>query len=124
MALTISEARRQLSDLVKRASHGGEEVSIGVRGRASVVLIGAEELDRMRAELSQARRRLEGMERAEVDEEGTWSRVERFVEGMEGTGESHRRRAIPGLREDSEASREERVRWGRRGDQAPTHRRG
>lgn len=48
MVYTIAEARRQFSDLVKRAVYMGETVTIGTRGKPEAALISAEELRRLR----------------------------------------------------------------------------
>jgi prevent-host-death family protein len=47
--LTVIEARRRLSDLVKRAAYGGEHVLIGVRGKPEAALVPLADLERLRA---------------------------------------------------------------------------
>jgi prevent-host-death family protein len=48
MVYSIAEARTRFSELVKRAAYKGETVSIGARGKAKVVLIAVEELEKLR----------------------------------------------------------------------------
>jgi prevent-host-death family protein len=48
MVYSIAEAKTRFSELVKRAAYKGELVSIGARGKAEVVLIAAEELEKLR----------------------------------------------------------------------------
>jgi prevent-host-death family protein len=48
MVYNIAEAKTRFSELVKRAAYKGETVSIGARGRAEVVLIAVEELEKLR----------------------------------------------------------------------------
>src|SRR5262245_16181641 len=48
MVYSIAEAKTHFSELVKRAAYKGEAVSIGARGKAEVVLIAAEELEKLR----------------------------------------------------------------------------
>lgn len=46
--IQVSEARRELSRLVKRVAGGGESVVLGPRGRAAAVLVGAREYRELR----------------------------------------------------------------------------
>ena len=48
MVYSIADAKRQFSDLVKRAAYRGETVTIGTRGRAEAALVSVEELQRLR----------------------------------------------------------------------------
>jgi prevent-host-death family protein len=44
----IADAKRQFSELVKRAAYKGETVTVGARGRPEAVLISVDELRRLR----------------------------------------------------------------------------
>ncbi len=48
MVYSIVEAKTRFSELVKRAAYKGEAIPIGSRGKAEVVLIAAEELEKLR----------------------------------------------------------------------------
>ncbi len=48
MVYSIAEAKARFSELVKQAAYKGETISIGTRGKAEVVLIAAEELEKLR----------------------------------------------------------------------------
>ncbi|MBI4279066.1 MAG: type II toxin-antitoxin system Phd/YefM family antitoxin [Armatimonadetes bacterium] len=48
MIYSIADAKRQFSELVKRAAYKGETVAIGSRGRPEAALISVEELRRLR----------------------------------------------------------------------------
>ena len=48
MVYSIAEAKARFSELVKRAAYKGETITIGTRGKAEVVLISAEELEKLR----------------------------------------------------------------------------
>jgi len=52
MGLTITEARRRLTELIHRAA-AGEEISIGRHGRDEVVLIGSAKLANLRRQLGE-----------------------------------------------------------------------
>jgi prevent-host-death family protein len=47
--LSVSDAKRQFSTLLKRAAYGGETITIGSRGRPEAALISVAELSRLRA---------------------------------------------------------------------------
>lgn len=65
MAVSVAEARRRFSDLVKRAAYGGQTVIIGSRGKPEAALISAEELERLRSlEMERDARLLEAAVRA------------------------------------------------------------
>lgn len=49
MTIPVSEAKRQFSNLLKRAAYGGETIMIGSRGKPEAALISVRELDRLRA---------------------------------------------------------------------------
>lgn len=48
MVYSIAEAKTRFSELIKRAAYKGETVAIGARGKAEVVLIAIEELEKLR----------------------------------------------------------------------------
>ena len=47
MVYSIAEAKRQFSDLVKRAAYKGETVTVGTRGKPEAALVSVEELKRL-----------------------------------------------------------------------------
>jgi len=47
MTYSIANAKRQFSDLVKRAAYKGETVTVGTRGKPEAALISVEELRRL-----------------------------------------------------------------------------
>lgn len=60
MVYSIAQAKRQFSDLVKRAAYKGETVTVGSRGKPEAALISVEELRRFREmELEREARLLE-----------------------------------------------------------------
>ncbi|MGQ0569206.1 MAG: type II toxin-antitoxin system Phd/YefM family antitoxin [Armatimonadota bacterium] len=68
MVYSIADAKRQFSDLVKRAAYRGETVTIGTRGRAEAALVSVEELQRLRnLELERDARLLEEAVRRSTD---------------------------------------------------------
>jgi len=48
MIYRIADAKRQFSELVKRAAYKGETVTVGTRGRPEAALISVDELRRLR----------------------------------------------------------------------------
>lgn len=48
MTYSIAQAKRQFSELVKRAAYRHETVTVGTRGKPEVALISVEELRRLR----------------------------------------------------------------------------
>lgn len=130
MPVNITEARRKLPELVKRAEYGGEEIEIGPRGKRSVVLIAADALADLRHRLDRAMGDLARL-RAREDRAGepgdhrsTWAVVGEALDRMTGQeGGVHARRFIPELRTESSLSREERVRIGRLASAKPEFRR-
>lgn len=60
MIISVSDAKRQFSNLLKRAAYGGETITIGSRGRPEAALISVSELARLRAiEMEHDARQLE-----------------------------------------------------------------
>jgi prevent-host-death family protein len=47
-AIGVGEARRELPRLIRQIAAGGRAVAIGPRGRPAVILVGAEEYERLR----------------------------------------------------------------------------
>lgn len=130
MPLNITEARKKLPELVKRAEYAGEEIELGPRGKRSAVLIGAEVLEELRRRLDRAMRELArlragGASRVEGAGHGsTWAIVGEALDRMKVDERgAHVRRFIPELRTDSDLSREERRRIGRLGAGEPEFRR-
>lgn len=127
MGIGIREARKGLSELVKRAAYGAEEIRIGTRGREEASLIATRKLAEMRQEIAQLRRRLAlGGSTAALGEvvrpfAALQSAVEAGVFGAGGA--TRRRRVMPGIRTMSELSREEQARLGSRNTREPRFRR-
>lgn len=48
-AISVVEAKRRFSELLRRAAYGHETVIVGSRGRPEVVIIAVEEWERLRA---------------------------------------------------------------------------
>ena len=91
MGLGIREARKGLSELVKRAAYGDEEIRIGTRGREEASLIGTTKLAEMRQEIAWLRRRLgmSGPATTPVEGERPFAVLQRAVEaGAFATGGS------------------------------------
>lgn len=127
MGLGIREARKGLSELVKRAAYGGEEIRIGTRGREEASLIGTAKLSEMRQEIARLRRRLVVSEAATAPLEGErpFAALQRAVEaGVFATDVSaRRRRMLPSIQTWSNLSREEQARLGSRSTREPRFRR-
>lgn len=47
MVLSIADAKRRFSELVKRAAYRGETIAIGTRGKPEAALVSIEELQRL-----------------------------------------------------------------------------
>lgn len=127
MGLGIREAREGLSDIVKRAAYGDEEIRIGTRGREEASLIATRKLAEMREEIARLRRRLARSESAatRVEVERPFAALQSAVEaGAFATGATtRRRRVMPGVRITTELSREEQARLGSRDPREPRFRR-
>jgi prevent-host-death family protein len=130
MTLGIREARRDLSELVKRAAYGGEEIRIGSRGREEATLVGTAELQRLRREVGELRARLARQQREVVAEAAgaaprPFAGLQRALDAgvLAVSGGPRQRRRIRGLRTEGGLSREEQARLGSRGAEAPRYRR-
>lgn len=127
MGLGIREAREGLSDIVKRAAYGDEEIRIGTRGREEASLIATRKLAEMREEIARLRRRLALSEpgAARVEAKRPFAALQIAVDaGAFATGiTTRKRRMMPGMRTTSELSREEQARLGRRDTREPRFRR-
>jgi prevent-host-death family protein len=118
MGIGIRDARKGLSDLVKRAAYGEEEIRIGVRGREEASLIATRKLAEMRQEIAQLRRRLAlgGSTAALGEVVRPFAALQIAVEaGVFATGGATRlRRVMPDIRTMSALSREDQSRLGER----------
>jgi prevent-host-death family protein len=127
MGIGIREARKRLSDLVKRAAYGEEEIRIGTRGREEASLIATRKLAEMRQEIAQLRRRLAlgGSTAALGEVVRPFAALQIAVEaGVFATGgATRRRRVMPGIRTTSALSREDQARLGERNAREPRFRR-
>jgi prevent-host-death family protein len=127
MGIGIREARKGLSNLVKRAAYGEEEIRIGTRGRDEASLIATRKLAEMRQEIAQLRRRLAlgGSTAAPGEVVRPFAALQAAVEaGAFATGGAARgRRVMPGLRTTSGLSREDQARLGERNAREPRFRR-
>jgi antitoxin (DNA-binding transcriptional repressor) of toxin-antitoxin stability system len=126
MPLTISDARKELPQLVKRTAYGGEEIELGSHGKAEATLIGTQRLEELKREVQYLRRRL-GASGPGQESARPFAALEAALEeGRLGGGPGRARRArrlIPDYQPETELSWKEMARFGTAGNQEPRYRR-
>ena len=89
MIVSVAEARRRFSDLLKRVAYGGQTVVIGSRGKPQAALVSIDELERLHS--LEMERDAELLERAVHASKGTveiqellraWGRAEPSSTGV------------------------------------------
>lgn len=124
MALGIREARRNLSELVKRAACGDEVIEIGARGEAQVALVNIDELRRLRRDSAQLRALEPTGGRASARRFGKLqARIEEGAFGAAAEPTTRARRRIVAARTESGVSRSEQSHLGVLDERAPRRRR-
>lgn len=125
MGMAMKDVREQLSDLVKRATYRGEQITFGPNRGDDVTLIATEQVRRMAARLREVEERLTELLR-EKAEPGAFAGLqdalasgELAVRGDDGRA----RRVLPNLATESPLTREDRIRLGARDARAPEFRR-
>jgi hypothetical protein len=125
MGMAMKDVREQLSDLVKRATYSGEQITFGPNRGDDVTLIATEEVRRMAARLRAAEERLAELLRERAGP-AAFAGLQDALESGEIAvrGEAHRaRRVLPDPAVESAVSREERIRLGSHDQRTPEFRR-
>ena len=124
MGMAMKDVRDNLSDLVKRASYGGEQITFGPNHGDDVTLIATKRVRQLEARLREVEARL-----AELGGEGVQAPFAGLQQALE-TGalsthadEARARRLLPEAAAEVPTSREERIRLGAQDTRVPTYRR-
>lgn len=125
MGMAMKDVREQLSDLVKRATFRGEEITFGPNRGDDVTLIATERVRRMATRLREAEEELAAFRRSDP-ESAPFAGLQAALDG--GTlsvqaDERRSRRVLPNVTAESSVTRAERVRLGARDDRTPEFRR-
>lgn len=124
MGMAMKDVRDNLSDLVKRASYGGEQITFGPNHGDDVTLIATKRVRQLEARVREVEARL-----AELGGEGVPAPFAGLQQALEAGALSTRpdaaraRRVLPGAAAEVPTSREERIRLGSQDTRVPTHRR-
>jgi hypothetical protein len=125
MGMAMKDVREQLSDLVKRATFRGEEITFGPNRGDDVTLIATERVRRMAARLREAEEELAAFRRSDTDA-APFAGLQAALDGgtLSARGDDrHPRRVLPDLAAESPLTRAERVRLGARDEREPEYRR-
>ena len=125
MGMAMKDVREQLSELVKRATFRGEEITFGPNRGDDVTLIATERVRRLAMRLREAERELAALRRGgsgAAPFAGLQAALDAGTLSLR-NDDRRARRMLPELAADSSLSREERVRLGARDDRAPEFRR-
>jgi hypothetical protein len=125
MGMAMKDVREQLSELVKRATFRGEEITFGPNRGDDVTLIATERVRRMAARLREAEEELAAFRRSDPDT-APFAGLQAALDG--GTlsvraDERRSRRMLPNATIESSVTRAERIRLGGRDERAPEFRR-
>ena len=125
MGMAMKDVREQLSELVKRATFRGEEITFGPNRGDDVTLIATERVRRMAARLRKAEEELAAFRRSDPDAAPFAGLQAALDEGTLSVRDDDRRsrRVLPNVAVDSALTRAERVRLGARDERAPDFRR-
>lgn len=123
MGMAMKDVRDQLSDLVKRATYKGEQITFGPNHGDDVTLIATKRVRQLEASLREAEARL-----AELggDERAPFAGLQQALEAgtLSTRPEAVRaRRVLPDAAAETPISREERIRLGSQDTRVPTYRR-
>jgi len=125
MGMAMKDVREQLSDLVKRATYRGEQITFGPNRGDDVTLIATEQVRRMAARLREVEERLTELLREKAEPGAFAGLQDALVSGeltvREDSGRA--RRVLPNLAAESALTREDRIRLGARDARAPEFRR-
>ncbi|HEX8454380.1 MAG TPA: hypothetical protein VF647_20030 [Longimicrobium sp.] len=123
--MAMKDVREQLSELVKRATYRGEQITFGPNRGDDVTLIATEQVRRMAARLREVEERLTELLR-EKAEPGAFSGLQdALVSGELAVrgADAHARRVLPEFATESAVTREARIRLGARDARVPEFRR-
>jgi len=123
--MAMKDVREQLSDLVKRATYRGEQITFGPNRGDEVTLIATEQVRRMAARLKEAEERLAELLR-ERAEPGAFAGLQEALASGELAvrgDDSRARRVLPNLATESPLTRDDRIRLGARDARVPEFRR-
>ncbi len=125
MGMAMKDVRDRLSDLVKRATYGGEQITFGPNHGDDVTLIATKRVRQLEARVREIEARLAelGSGKAEpVPFAGLQHALE--MGALSTRPEPARsRRVLPDLADEVPISREERIRLGSQDTRVPTYRR-
>jgi hypothetical protein len=125
MGMTMKDVREPLSELVKRATFRGEQITFGPNRGDDVTLIATERVRQMESRLREAEEELATFRRSDPDDApfaGLQAALDRGTLSVR-DDERRARRLLPNATVDSPLSRAERVRLGARDERAPAFRR-
>jgi hypothetical protein len=125
MGMAMKDVREQLSELVKRATFHGEEITFGPNRGDDVTLIATERVRHMAARLREAEEELAAFRRSDPGAApfaGLQAALDSGMLSVRGD-ERRSRRVLPDLAVESPPTRAERVRLGARDERAPEYRR-
>jgi hypothetical protein len=123
--MAMKDVREQLSELVKRATFRGEEITFGPNRGDDVTLIATERVRRMATRLREAERELAALRRGGPDAApfaGLQAALDAGTLSLH-SDDRRTRRVLPEVAADSNLSRDERVRLGARDGRTPEFRR-
>jgi len=125
MGMAMKDVREQLSELVKRATFRGEEITFGPNRGDDVTLIATERVRSMAARLREAEEELAAFRRSDPDAApfaGLQVALESGTLSLKG-GTHRSRRVLPDVAVESPLTRAERIRLGARDERPPEFRR-
>jgi len=125
MGMAMKDVREQLSDLVKRATYGGEQITFGPNRGDDVTLIATEQVRRMTARLREVEERLTELLREKAAPGAFAGLQDALASGeLSVRGDDARvRRVLPNLATGAALSREDRIRLGAQDVREPEFRR-
>jgi|tagenome__1003787_1003787.scaffolds.fasta_scaffold20969520_3 hypothetical protein len=124
MGMAMKDVREQLSELVKRATFRGEEITFGPNRGDDVTLIATERVRSMAARLREAEDELAALRRGDPDAT-PFAGLQAALDGgtLSVRGDRRARRVLANAAVESPLTRAERVRLGARDERTPEFRR-
>jgi hypothetical protein len=125
MGMAMKDVREQLSELVKRATFRGEEITFGPNRGDDVTLIATERVRQMAARLREAEEEIAAFRRSDP-RAAPFAGLQAALDGgtLSARGDERRsRRVLPNVTAESPLTRAERVRLGARDERTPEFRR-
>jgi hypothetical protein len=125
MGMAMKDVREQLSDLVKRATYRGEQITFGPNRGDDVTLIATEQVRRMAARLREVEERLTELLREKTEPRAFSGLQDALVSGELAVrgADARIRRVLPEIATESALTRDDRIRLGGGDARVPEFRR-